>query len=240
MASGQNVQLAQGALFLIDNTGPCPNGTKYRTFIDAAIAQHLTQHTYFYQDRGRPGAKNTKRATTRKFRNSLQALWENVKPESRGQKDGDRVEALFTMKSGAITADALEMYGYDPEAFAETDLPEFVDDGGDNVHAREQTQSTSTPAPQAQQVQASVLSPKRKSNFLDDHQQHATKRSRTEESIPDTGHIIGPSHMSHDSQELPSAPLMRAEEELQSSDEPQPDAGKAPGHTRRHHRRCGP
>ena len=125
MASGQNSQLAQGALFLIDSTGPCPTGKKYRTFIDAAIAHHLTQHTYYYQDRGRPGAKNTKRATFRKFRNSLQALWENVKPESRGRKDRDRVEALFTLKSEAITPRALRTYGYDPETFSETDLPVF-------------------------------------------------------------------------------------------------------------------
>lgn len=228
MASGQNSQLAQGALFLIDSTGPCPTGKKYRTFIDAAIAHHLTQHTYYYQDRGRPGAKNTKRATFRKFRNSLQALWENVKPESRGRKDRDRVEALFTLKSEAITPRALRTYGYDPETFSETDLPVFVDEGDDNLQPREQAQTASTPAPRSQQAHTSVPSPKRKSEFSDEPQQHATKRVRTEELIAETDRKDRTSHSSRSPQELVPAPLERMEEELQTSDGTQLQAAKRP------------
>ena len=228
MASAQNIQLLQGALFLIDNTGPCPTGKKYRNFIDAAIAHHLTRHTYYYQDRGRPGAKNTKRATARKFRNSLQALWEDVKTESRGRKVSDRVEALFTLKSEAIMPRALKMYGYDPATFSETDLPGFVDDGGDKLESREQMQTTSTPAPEAQQAHTPTISPKRKSDFADEPQQHATKRVRTEEPIADTDHQIRPSHMSRSTEELLSVPVMRAEEDSQSSDETQLQAVKRP------------
>lgn len=228
MASEQDIRLAQGALFVIDNTGPCPDGKKYRTFIDAAIAHHLTRHTYYYQDRGRPGAKNTRRATARKFRNSLQALWEYVKPESRGRKGGDRAEALFTLKSEAITAEALQIYAYDPRTFSETDLPGFVDEGGDILQSREQTQTASTPAPEAQQVQASVLPPKRKLESLDEPQQHAAKRPRTEEPIADTDGNNRPFHISRSSQELASTSLMRAEEGSQSLDETQLRAAKRP------------
>lgn len=107
------------------------NCQKYHNFVDAAIAQRLTKHTYYYQDHGRQGEKNKERATARKFRDSLQALWENVKPESRGRKDGDRTEALFTMKSEIITANALKMYGHGPRTNSEIDLPVFVDDSDD-------------------------------------------------------------------------------------------------------------
>ena len=234
MASGRNNQLAQGALFLIDNTGQCPTGKKYRAFIDAAIAHHLTQHTYYYQDRGRPGAKNTKRATARKFRNSLQALWEDVRPEARGQKDGDRAEALFTLKSEAMTADALRTYGYDPETFSETDLPGFADDSGDELQSQEQTQTASTPAPQAQQAQqaqqahALSLPLKRNLESSEETQQHAAKRLRTEEAIEDTDRNNRPSHVPRSSRELPSEPLMRTKEGLQSSDGTQLHAAGRP------------
>ena len=242
MASEQDIQLAQGALFVIDNTGPCPTGKKYRTFIDAAIAHHLTRHTYYYQDRGRPGAKNTKRATARKFRNSLQALWEHVKPESRSRKGGDRAEALFTLKSEGITAKALEMYRYDPATFLENDLPGFVDDGGDILQPREQTRAASTPAPEQQQVQAPGLSSKRRSESPDEPQQRAAKRPRTEEPIADTDHNSRPPQMSDSSRQLspasrspprpPRAPLpgpsAGSKRGLESSDKQQQNGAKRP------------
>lgn len=222
MASGQNLQLTHGALFLIDNTGPCPTGKRYRSFIDAAITHHLTQHTYYYQDRGRPGAKNTKRATLRKIRNTILALWENLKPEFRSRKDGDRVEALFTLKSEAITARALKMYGYNPETFSESDLPGFVDDGGENLESREQTKTASTLAPQELQVHA----PKSNLEISHKSQQNAAEQLRTEESIADTNREVPTSHILCSPQELPAVPSMHAKRRMEPSDESEQHAAK--------------
>lgn len=156
------------------------------------------------------------RATARKFCDSLQALWEDVKPEFRGRKDGDCAEALFTLKSEVITADALKMYGYNPRTSPEIDLPDFVDDSDDNLPSREQTWAASNPAPH---VQAYVRLPKRKPESSDGPQQHPAKRVGTEERVADTDHNIRPSQMSRPSQELASAHFMRAKEGLQSSNE---------------------
>jgi len=149
MANKENTEIAQGILFLIDNTGPCPANKKFRQFTDAAIAHHLTQHTYYYQDHGRPGAKNKKRVTARKFRSVFKDLWEHTRPENRGRETGDVAEALFRLKSGGIEADKLKMFEYDPEDFPETKLPIFVDEDDDHPQSQQQTQTVSASGPQA-------------------------------------------------------------------------------------------
>jgi hypothetical protein len=50
----QRRQLVQGAFFMIDNAGSCPLDIKLRAFTNAAIEQHLAQHTYYQQEKGTP------------------------------------------------------------------------------------------------------------------------------------------------------------------------------------------
>ena len=103
-----------------------------------------------------------------------------------------------------------------------------MDEGGDFLQSREQTQTASTPAPEAQQVQVSVLPPRRKLESSDEPQQHAAKQPRTEELIADTDRNNWPSNISRSSQELPSTSLMRAEEGSKSLDGNQLQAAKSP------------
>lgn len=184
----RNIQVAQGVLFLVDNTGTCPVGQNFREFTDAAIAHHLTRHTYYYQHYGKAGAGNRRRATAKWFRSNFRHLWTNTKPESGYLKQGDLADALFRARSGAITEEALNHYGYDPDTFSESDLPGFIsDDGrfGSSLPPRVQGQASRVSAPQTSQDNLPGPALKRKSESPDELSlsEHAAKRPRTENPV---------------------------------------------------------
>lgn len=227
MASEQKIQLAQGALFLIDNAGTCPNDKKeLRQFTEAAIARHLTQHTYYYQDHGRSGERYKKRVDTGKFRSSFKDLFSTrTKHTFRRSNPEDTADALFKQKSKAIMENALKEYRYDFGTFSESDLPAFVGDNADNLKSREKTRASSTPVTQAH---APMPAPKRKLVSSDEPHEHPTKRPRTGDPITEADGNDPSAHMPRASQEPSSAPLLRAKRGLEPSDESQQHAAKRP------------
>lgn len=124
MLSTQEIQLAQGALFLIDNTPECPQDTKFHTHLDAAIQQHLARHTYTYQARRKPGEQNKTQVTAEKLREYLKVLYESSVTDQfkRGPKE-TYLAALFRMKSRVITESFKTEHKYNRETFKEGDLP---------------------------------------------------------------------------------------------------------------------
>ena len=118
----QQKQLAQGALFLIDNAGPCPPGVDLRDFITAAIQQHLAQHTYYLQAKGIPGFENRVRVDSTRMRLYLKNFGE------RSNKVRKSVSALFLATSEAIKADVKKFYDYDKNSFSEGDLPGYEEE----------------------------------------------------------------------------------------------------------------
>ena len=104
MVREQKTQLAQGALYLIDHTGTCPNDKKkLRQFTEDAIARHLTQHTYYYQDHGKSGERYKKRVDAKKFRSSIVEFFSaRTKSTFRRSNPEDTADALFRQKSKAI------------------------------------------------------------------------------------------------------------------------------------------
>lgn len=170
------------------------------------------------------------------FRN----LWKNTKPESR--QSGNVTDALFHMKSESITAEALQLYAYDPETFSESDLPGFSEDDGDDLDSQEQPKADSAPTPE---LPAQVLSSKRRLESSDELQQNMVKRARVESRNTNTNrqHVETPSLIEGNvaskvpegpssqvpglPQELPPAPV-RNKRRPEPSDELEQHAAKRP------------
>jgi len=181
----KNLQVAQGILFLVDNTGQCPTDQSFREFTDAAIAQHLMRQSYYYQHHGKTGAGNRRKGTAKWVRSNFKFLWTNIKPESGHMKHGDLADALFRAKSQVLTEDALQHYGYDSKSFQESELPGFVSDDGNTPPSREQTQTSAISAPRTSQVNFPGSTLKRRSESPDELSlsDHAAKRPRIEDPV---------------------------------------------------------
>jgi hypothetical protein len=63
MPTEQQLQVAQGALFLIDNTPDCPQDMERCTLTDATITRYLVRPTYTYQAHADSGREYTTEVT---------------------------------------------------------------------------------------------------------------------------------------------------------------------------------
>ena len=128
----QQVQVAQGALFLIDNIGQCPPNTVFRDFTNRAISVHLRRHTYYYQQKNQPGSQTRILATSRWIRRYMNTHWMRKYSTSfpPQQKSDDFADTLFRYGSTeSFPADVLSSCEYDKATFSEADLPGYVNEG---------------------------------------------------------------------------------------------------------------
>jgi hypothetical protein len=155
------------------------------------------RHSYYYQHNGKSGAGNRRKANLKWFRGNFKTLWTNIKPDSAHLKHGDLADALFHAKSGILTEDALQHYGYDPESFRESDLPDFVDEDGNIIPAREQTQTSAISAPDTSQEHVPEPTRKRRPESPDELSlsEHTAKRPHIEDPVLDADAEGSPSYM---------------------------------------------
>jgi len=189
----QQKQLAQGALFIIDNSQPVPPNVDLRAFTNAAIEQHLAQHTYYQQEKGMPGLGNRIRVDAIRMRKYITDL------SKKSNKVEKTLDALFRGTSDIIKAEAKKSYEYDKDTFSEGDLP------GHEEEAKATTSSASKSPSQAMAVSSSPHSPqvmlpgpsKRALEVLDDSQHRSSKRLRTNTSAADESHQASSFTLSH-------------------------------------------
>lgn len=143
----QQIQTAQGALYLIDNIGAAPPGVVFRHFTDHAIAEHLKHHSYYYQQRGLPGLENRMPVTPHWMRRFLRDLLFKNKQAAPfpGLEGDDAADTLFRKGSTKDFPSAvLRRYEYDRTIFSESDLPgnaELGDEAGSDGDAEGELES---------------------------------------------------------------------------------------------------
>ena len=121
----QQIQIAQGALFLIDNIGRPPPNTNFREYTDQAITEHLARHTYYYQKKNQ---SNRIRVTLRWLRQYMRSYWMRKHHNNFPVNANDGYsDALFRYgNTDGFPADVLSTYEYDRAIFSEADLPGYV------------------------------------------------------------------------------------------------------------------
>lgn len=123
----QMMQVNQGALFLVDNTGECPPDIAPRAFTTMMIEEHLKQHTYHYQRENKPGLGNRQVVTAAWMRQLMKRLLE--KPDRplayQRQPLEDSADALFRLGSDGLAVRAWKAYQYDKATFKESQLPGY-------------------------------------------------------------------------------------------------------------------
>ena len=145
----QQVQVAQGALFLIDNIGSPPPNADFRLFMNNAIADHLKRHTYYYQQRNLPGRVNRRRVTSNWMREWFKTLLGKVsgslhQSELQGENAAEKL--LRRRTTQGFSAEVLSKYGYDKATFSEADLPGYSRHPGvaEDEEATEEDEITGT------------------------------------------------------------------------------------------------
>jgi hypothetical protein len=114
------IQVAQGALYLIDHIGPAPPGMDFRQFTDQAITDHLKQHTYHYRPRIPTGPDNRSLVTLAWMRRWIRDLSAKAKAsfyqaESNGDDNADKLFRKGTTEG--FPENLLRRYGYDRATF---------------------------------------------------------------------------------------------------------------------------
>ena len=163
-----SIQVAQGALYLIDHIGHPPPGMDFRQFTDHAITDHLKQHTYYYRPRVHTGPNNREVVTLVRMRRSIRDLLAKAKPsfyqaESNQDDNADRIFRKGTTKG--FPDDLLRKYGYDRATFSEADLPGYTaqaEEAEDDENALEapRQQSGNSMGPQPKQPSTGNLGPR--------------------------------------------------------------------------------
>lgn len=118
----QQRQLGQGALFIIDNAGSCPPGVAFHAHTNAAIEQHLSEHTYHQQEKGVAGFENRVRVDVSRMRKYMADLGKKAR------KGATSIDALFRGLSDIVKTEVKESYGYDKYNFSEGDLPGYEEE----------------------------------------------------------------------------------------------------------------
>jgi len=134
------IQVAQGALYLVDHIGSPPPGMQFRQFTEQAIAQHLEQHPYFYLDKK---AKSRNPVTMPWMRRYLRELSVKAKasldpPQSDRDDYADKLLRRGTTEG--FPADLLSRFEYDRAAFSEADLSGYTpqaEESEDDEHTSE-------------------------------------------------------------------------------------------------------
>jgi hypothetical protein len=126
MLTELQIQVAQGALFLLDNIGNPPPNTNFRDFTDQAISDHLERHSYYSQPNRTAGSRNRKPVTSvwlRRYLRDLSTKAQGSFYEPKLAKD-DNADKLFRKgTTEGFSDDLLEKYGYNKATFSEADLP---------------------------------------------------------------------------------------------------------------------
>ena len=123
------IQVAQGALYMIDHIGPAPPNMDFRRFTDQAMTDHLKQHTYHYRPRNPTGPDGRSLVTVVWMRRWIRDLSAKAKPsfyqaESHTDDNADKLFRKGTTEG--FPDNILRRYGYDRATFSEADLPGYV------------------------------------------------------------------------------------------------------------------
>ena len=141
----QETSFAQGALFIVDNAGPCPPGMNMGDFHNMTIANHLKNHSYFV-------GKSRELVDVKRMRVKMNNLAGAPKTKDFYQPSSTetRVEAFFRLGSTPIQSLVLSRYNYDEANFSEADLPAYVES---NVEAHNERPDPSLTEPADQKYQ---------------------------------------------------------------------------------------
>lgn len=129
--TSHHIQVAQGALFLVDNIGPPPPNTDFRQFTNNAIAQHLQRHSYFYQQRNQPGPENRIPVTSNWMRKYFLSLLGKARPlfyQAESERDDSADKCFRKGTTKGFPDDVLARYEYNRATFSEADLPGYIGD----------------------------------------------------------------------------------------------------------------
>ena len=161
------IQVAQGALYLIDHIGQPPPDIKFRHFTEQAMKDHLEQHTYYHRGPGGPNSRD--RVTLAWMRRYMRELFTKAtasfyQPGSSTTMD-DRSDKVFRKGTTEGFPDrVLKRFMYDRATFSEAELPGYEggagladDDEEDAVKEDEITKTNNTKLESRKRVRDSLV-----------------------------------------------------------------------------------